>query len=241
VSTPGGAIAGSDAAQRAGDAYAKVRGADDIQYAPIAIPKNPPLDRTPPELPEWLKAIGRFFEGIGNFLQSIFEPIGKLIGFSWPMMQWVLIAVGAAMLLFLLYRLLTPLLGWRRKMPEEVELDWEPGREQAIALLDEADRLAAAGHYEAATHLLLQRSVAHIASARPGLLPPASTAREIALHPGLPDRARQAFGAISTRVERSLFALRNLDLGDWQVARAAYADFALQRLDGARLDEGAVG
>ena len=235
MTTPSAAIAGSDAAQRVGDAYARVRGADDIQFAPVSVPKNPPLARTPTEVPEWLKAIGRFFEKIGDFFQAIFSPIGKLIGVSWPVMQWVLIGLGAAMVLFLLYRLLAPLLGWRREKTEVAEPDWEPGREQAIALLDEADRLAAAGHYEAATHLLLQRSVAHIESARPGLLPPASTAREIALHPGLPDRARQAFGAISVRVERSLFALRNLDLGDWQVARAAYADFAL-----ARLDEGAV-
>ncbi len=236
MSKPGGAIAGSDAAQRAGDGYAQVRGADDIQYATIPIPKNPPLDRTPTEPPEWLKAIGRFFEAIGNALQAIFEPVGRLIGISWPVMQWVLIAVGGALLLFLLFRLLSPLFASRRTKAEVAELDWEPGREQAIALLDEADRLAAAGDYEEATHLLLQRSVAHIETARPGLLPPASTAREIALHPGLPDRARKAFAAISVRVERSLFALRNLDLGDWQVARAAYADFAL-----ARLDEGAEG
>ena len=30
------------------------------------------------------------------------------------------------------------------------------------------------------------------------------------------------------RVERSLFALRDLDSADWQASRAAYADFALQ-------------
>jgi hypothetical protein len=212
-----------------------MRGADDIQFAPIEIPKNPPLERTPAEPPEWLKAIGRFFESIGNFLQGIFEPIGKLIGISWPVMQWILIAVGAAMLLFLLYRLLVPLIAVRRAKAQAIEAEWEPERDQAIALLDEADRLAAAGQYEAATHLLLQRSVSHIETARPGLLPPASTAREITLHPGLPGRAREAFGAISTRVERSLFALRSLDSGDWQVARTAYADFAL-----ARLDEGAA-
>ena len=45
----------------------------------------------------------------------------------------------------------------------------------------------------------------------------------------LPERARSAFAAIASRVERSLFALRALDAEDWQAARAAYADFALQR------------
>ena len=58
---------------------------------------------------------------------------------------------------------------------------------------------------------------------------PASTAREISVLPMLPERARSAFAAIASRVERSLFALRALDAEDWQAARAAYADFALQR------------
>jgi hypothetical protein len=34
-------------------------------------------------------------------------------------------------------------------------------------------------------------------------------------------------------VEQSRYALRPLAAADWQAARAAYADFALQRLDGA--------
>jgi hypothetical protein len=45
-------------------------------------------------------------------------------------------------------------------------------------------------------------------------------------------RAREAFAIIAARVERSLFALRELDLGDWQASRAAYADFALQDFRG---------
>ena len=55
-------------------------------------------------------------------------------------------------------------------------------------------------------------------------------AREIAAISALPDKARAAFGLIAARVERSLFALRRLEAGDWQAARAAYAEFALERL-----------
>ena len=40
-----------------------------------------------------------------------------------------------------------------------------------------------------------------------------------------------AFRIIAERVERSLFALRALDRTDWEAARAAYADFALARLN----------
>ncbi len=105
-----------------------------------------------------------------------------------------------------------------------------PDRDEALALLEDADRLAAAGRFDEATHLLLRRSVSQIAGARPDWVHPASTAREIAAISALPDAARRAFALIAGRVERSLFALRALDAADWQAARAAYADFALQRL-----------
>ena len=51
------------------------------------------------------------------------------------------------------------------------------------------------------------------------------------LLPMLPRRARDAFSQIAVRVERSLFALRDLDAADWQAAREAYAAFALERLE----------
>jgi hypothetical protein len=73
--------------------------------------------------------------------------------------------------------------------------------------------------------------VAHIAATRPEWLHPASTAREIAGLRPLPQRARDAFALIAARVEQSRYALRPLAAADWQAARAAYADFALQRLE----------
>ena len=68
--------------------------------------------------------------------------------------------------------------------------------------------------------------------ARPDWLLPASTAREIAMFPKLPERARTAFAVMAERVERSLFALRRLDEADWSAARGAYAQFALAELPG---------
>jgi hypothetical protein len=146
-------------------------------------------------------------------------------------MYWVLIGLAALGVLFLIYRLVEPLLGRNRAPAGEEVPEWVPDRGQAIALLDEADRLAGEGKFDEATHLLLHRSVSHIESARPGLLPPASTAREISVHLGLPERARGAFTVIATRVERSFFALRSLNAEDWRAAREAYADFALARLE----------
>ena len=133
--------------------------------------------------------------------------------------------------LVLVWRIVAPLIAARRGRKEEVaEVDWAPTHAAAVALLEDADRLAAEGRFGEAVHLLLQRSVSHIAEAQPDWLQPASTAREIAGLPLLPPAARQAFGVIATRVERSLFALRDLDADDWRIARSAYADFALTRL-----------
>lgn len=231
MSTAETAIRGSEAAQDAARAYEQVRKAQDIQYSPIEIPKNPPVERPPAETPEWIKAIGRFFDSVGEFFRMIFEPVGNAIGISWPVLQWILLGLAVLGVGLLIWRFAEPLLGRRRKPADEAEPEWTPDQGQAVALLDEADRLAAAGRFDEATHLLLQRSVFHIESARPGLLPPASTAREISAHPGLPERARGAFAVIASRVERSFFALRNLNADDWQAARAAYADFALARLE----------
>lgn len=224
MTTAGAQIAGSTAARDAARDWQALRGDSDIQFAPLA-PPSPPK---PPEIPEWLKA---FAEWLDRVLSGLFGAIGKFLAVSPDTAKAIGIALIALVVLAALwFWVLRPLLdarGRRQATPEEPE--WAPSRAAAVALLADADRLAAEGRFGEATHLLLQRSVHHIAEARPEWLNPASTAREIAVLPMLPDAARQAFAAIATRVERSLFALRDLDLADWQAARAAYADFALQR------------
>lgn len=194
-----------------------VRDAADIQYAPLPEPKVVPPEGTP----EWMKAVGRF-------LEAVFEPIGRLLGMSWPVFQWVLIVLGVALALFLLWRIaIEPMLEqWRHRPPEAEEVHWTPDRAEAIALLADADRLAAEGRFGEAAHLLLQRSVRQIRDARPDWLNAASTAREIAVLPKLPEAGRRAFAVIATRVERAVFALRDLDGEDWAAARGAYAQFA---------------
>ena len=195
-----------------------VRGDDSIQYAPLPEPEEP-------ETPEWLE---RFLDWLGD----VFSPVGEAlatamgaIGLSWPVLQWVLLALAVFGLGVLVFRFVQP---FRHRAPEPTpEPEWAPDRHAALDLIAEADRLAAEGRFDAATHLLLQRSVGQIAELRPDLLRPSSTAREIAALPVLSDAAREAFAAIATRVERSLFALRRLDQADWQAARAAYSRFAL--------------
>ena len=195
-----------------------VRGDDSIQYAPLPEPKEP-------ETPEWLE---RFLEWLGDVLSPVGEALATAmgaIGLSWPVLQWVLLALAVVGVGVLVFRFVQP---YRHRAPEPTpEPEWAPDRHAALDLIAEADRLAAEGRFDAATHLLLQRSVGQIAELRPDLLRPSSTAREIAALPVLSDAAREAFAAIATRVERSLFALRRLDQADWQAARAAYSRFAL--------------
>ena len=210
-------IAGSEAAADAARDFEAVRANAEIQFAPV--PEMPP-----PELPGWLKALG-------ELLRKIFGPLGEALGMSWPVVQYVLLALAIVLVLFILWRLLGPLLADRRGREPVAEPAWTPGRAEALALLDEADRLAREGRFDEATHLLLQRSVQQIGAVRPGWLHPASTAREIAGLLLLPNEARRAFAVIAERVERSRYALRPLAAEDWTAARDAYARFALERLD----------
>jgi hypothetical protein len=193
-----------------------VRADSSIQYSPIEPPEKA-------ETPGWLR-------DLGEWLSELFAPLGRFIGESWPVLKWVLLAIAIAALLYLLYQLIAPLIEKTGAATAEEDDAWVPRREEALALLEDADRLAAEGRFDEATHMLLQRSVSQIANARPKWVEPSSTAREIAALPALPDAARTAFSVISTRVERSLFALRSLGADDWQAARDAYAEFALANL-----------
>jgi hypothetical protein len=220
VSATEPAIEGATAAQDAASAWQKVHADPSIQYAPID------LTTKPPEIPGWLQALSKF-------LRAVFEPIGQALGMSWPVLQWVLLGLLALFVLYAMWRFSETLrLGWKRKDPAAPDAEWRPDQAEALALLEDADRLAAEGKFDEATHLLLRRSVQQIQAARPDWVRRASTAREIAGIAALPDKARSAFALITARVERSLFALRQLDAGDWQAARSAYAEFALERLAG---------
>lgn len=205
-----------------GAAWERLREAEDIQFAPVEIPAF-----KPPE-PSWFE---RMLAEAFAWLAELFAPVGRLLGASWWWLQWVLLGLVALFVIVLLWRALAPA-GWVKRKPAVTAAgeEWHPEAAASLALLEDADRLAAEGRFDEATRLLLQRSVGQIAAARPALVEPSTTARELAALPALPEGARRAFHVIAERVERSLFALRSLDRADWEAARAAYADFALARL-----------
>lgn len=214
--------AGAKATEAAGEAargWEAIRASADIQFAPL--PPTPP-----PQTPDWLAALGRF-------LQRVLGPIGEWLGMGWPVFEKILIGLAVVLVLVLLWSLLAPVVRrLRQRRPAQVEAPWTPDRAEALALLEDADRLAAEGRFDEATHLLLRRSVGQIAEARPDWVHPASTAREIGGLSALPVAARHAFRVIAARVERSRYALRRLTQDDWQAARTAYADFALVEIAG---------
>ncbi|MEE4315506.1 MAG: hypothetical protein V2I74_00835 [Erythrobacter sp.] len=203
-------------------AWQRLRDDGDLQFAPVDIPEI-----TPPE-PNWFE---RMLAAVYDFLAELFAPLGQLLGASWWWLQWVLLAAVAGFVLLQLVRAFGPWAGGRRQTAAHEQPEWQPERAASLALLEDADALAAQERFDEAARLLLQRSVGQIAAARPDWVEPASTARELAALPALPEAARTAFHIIAERVERSLFALRALERADWEAARAAYADFALARLD----------
>lgn len=204
------------------DAWKALREDGDLQFAPVEIPEI-----KPPE-PSWFE---RMLAEVFGFLAELLAPVGQVLGASWWWLQWVLLAALVAFVIVLLWRMFGPGATRRRTATAEIEEEWRPETAASLALLEDADRLAAEGRFDEATRLLLQRSVSQIAAVRPDWVEPSSTARELAALPALPDGARTAFRIIAERVERSLFALRALDRADWEAARAAYADFALARLN----------
>lgn len=192
-----------------------MRDGRDLQFAPVP-------DWTPAPTPDWIKALGRF-------LKSLFEPVGRALGVSWPVLEKVLIGLLALGVALLVWRGAVWLWGRRRAAPTP-EAEWRPDAAAARALLDDADALAAQGRFDEAAHLLLLRSLEHIAAARPAAVAPASTAREIAALDFLSAPARATFAAIAALVEQGRYALRPLGPDDWAAARRAYHDFARQPL-----------
>lgn len=216
VTAPASATVPANDAAAAEAAWRSIRESGDIQFAPV--PPDPV-----PVTPDWLKALGRF-------LEWLLSPLGRLLGGSWSVIE-MLMLVGAGLgVLWIAWSLLWPL--WRERGTHRrvAEPEWAPLREEALALLEDADRLAAQGLYGEAAHLLLKRSVGQIARARPDWLAPSSTAREIGTVTGLPGEARAAFGTIASLVERARYALRPLGADEWSTAREAYSRFAIAPL-----------
>jgi hypothetical protein len=163
----------------------------------------------PPQAPEWLKAL------IDALVQL--APVLKLI-------FWGGLILGAILIVVFVAR---EVRATRWREPQAAQpADWRPEPEQARALLEDADRLAAAGLFGEAIHLLLFRSIDDLAGRRPGLIRPALTSRDIAGLEPIPPAARNAFARIAQQVERSFFGGRSASADDFSRVRGDYETFA---------------
>ncbi|MEM1051937.1 MAG: hypothetical protein AAGI28_07570 [Pseudomonadota bacterium] len=222
VSPPNSSDADNFAPATAPAGWREIRADSDIQFNEFAM--------KPAEVrePGWFDDA---WSGLVEALTELLGPVGDFLARNWEVMKWVFLGLLVTFVLYWLVRSIGPLARARADAKAKAaaagsDPDWQPSREESLALLEDADRLASEGRFDEATHLLLKRSVNQIAKARPEWVDPSSTARELAALPALSDSARSAFRAISERVERSLFALKALDRADWEAARAAYANFA---------------
>ena len=225
----GASAQGAAAADRLVAAHAALRADPSVQFTLTRTP-------TPPEPPEWLKALGR---GIEN----LFRPIGRLLRWLTSLMPdapyarillWTLLAAIAAAVIWMIVDRIRSgewrLPARRRRdvvAPEPERDEWTPDAAPARAWLREADRLAGEGRFAEAIHHLLFHSIDDIARRRPALRRPSMTSRELASAPLLPAGVRPLFASIAGLVERSLFGGRPVADAEWQVARAAYTDMAL--------------
>ncbi len=157
------------------------------------------------------------------WLEKVLEALGELA----PILKflfWGGLALGAALIVW--FVAIEVLAGRRVSKAAVAPTDWRPEPEQARALLEEADRLAVAGRYGEAIHILLFRSIDDLTGRRPGLIRPALTSRDIAGLDQMPPPARGAFARIAERVERSFFGGRPVSPEDFAHARGDYETFA---------------
>jgi hypothetical protein len=196
--------AAADALARAHDSLLKQH---DLQFDFTAIaPPAPP--------PDWLTQLAKLIIAAGPAFKWLF---------------WIGLALGVgAILLFIGRELLAVRFpNWRRKPKAAAEPEWRPAADRAHTLLEDADRLAAAGRYGEAVRLILFRSIEDIDQRWPNQVRPALTSRDIARLAILPTGARNTFAGIARVVEHSLFGGRAVAADEFVACRDAYQAFAL--------------
>ena len=173
-----------------------------------------PTVQPPPHVPAWVRAFGKLLDSVAPYLTYVF---------------WGFLILGAAVILYFLARELI-VTRWPSMRPGKGPVlgdeAWRPSVAKARTLLEDADRLAAAGRFAEAVHLILFRSIEDIEGKRPDLIRPALTSRDIAELDGVPQTVRATFSQIARVVEHSFFGGRAVGADEFAACRAAYEGFA---------------
>lgn len=166
----------------------------------------------PPKPPNWLEPLMTALHAMGPVLSWIF---------------WIIVALAVLGVVWLIVREVVKIrLPQRHDKLNISDPLWRPQAAQALALLADADALAAQGDFAAATHLLLTRSIQDIDGRLPNTVRPALTARDIGALARLPEAARPTFARIARVVEASFFGGAAVDRTAWLDCRDAYEAFA---------------
>jgi len=170
-----------------------------------------------PQQPAWLEPFLKALKPVLDFLVTI-GPVLKYV-------FWGGLIAGVLLIVYFVIRETVPD-SWFKRKTAVTATDWRPDNAQALALLEDADGLAAAGRFEEAIHLLLFRSIDDLAGRRPGAVRPALTSRDIASLEVLPPQPRAAFARLAQAVERSFFGGRPASAEEFGTARQDYEAFA---------------
>ena len=192
------------------EAFRAMKRDDKLQFELPPAPEPPKLD--------WLE---KLFAGIAKFIELIL-PLLKIIFFMG-------IGVIIALILYAIAKVIYET-RFNQDPKDLVENAppplYTPDQEQARILLEDVDAMAAEGRYEDAVHELLFRSIQDIDIRRPNTIRRSLTSREIAALKILTPETRQAFATISGVVETSYFGGQKIGKAEFDICRAAYAQFA---------------
>ncbi len=196
---------------------AQVNGRHDIQTAFADAPKPDPKTMA-------------FWHKVGDAIAGFFHAVGDVFAPIAPALPYLLYGLAILIVVLLLSPVVRLFISTRferlfQRHHLVADAPWRPSRAAVAALLSEIDALAERGEYDEAVHLLLVRSVADINAFRPDLVRPHYSARDILIHPLLPEAARPAFRAIVQWVEKSYFAGLRVGQAGFDACRAAYMDF----------------
>ena len=192
------------------EAFRAMKRDDKLQFELPPAPEPPKLG--------WLE---NFFKGLAKFIEAIM-PLLKIIFFM---------GIGAIIAL-ILYAIAKVIYETRfNQDPKDLVENappplYTPNQEQARILLEDVDAMAAEGRYEEAVHELLFRSIQDIDIRRPNTIRRSLTSREIAALKILTPATRDAFATIGGVVETSYFGGQKIGKTEFDICRAAYAQFA---------------
>lgn len=187
----------------------------------------PVLEIKPEKQPDTIGWLDALFDALGAFFNAL-VPLFKIILFGGVVLLFVYILYSIGKAFYDRREQMKALLN--RKAPDDSlkNVEIRPDEVFARNLLDDADKLAAEGHYGEAIRLLLHSSIRDMQERVHRKIGVSLTAREIGLLGSMPDTCRAALHAIIHTVEINVFAGQDVGKAEYDKTRADYQTFAFR-------------